>query len=93
MTNLFKRFFKKEKEEENMRAVAYGELCIGWTSAPNSIFSVIFYEDDNKKLYRVSGRDAPMFDKTTEYAECETWLHTGLLPEWAKDPIAEKLSR
>ena len=92
MSNIFERFFKKG-EEENIGVIAYGELCISWTNAPNSIFSVIFHENDNKRLYNVSGRDVEMFDKTTQYAECETWLHTGLLPDWAKDPVAEKLSR
>ncbi|KKM69587.1 hypothetical protein LCGC14_1449370 [marine sediment metagenome] len=100
MSNIFKRFFKNneneiEKEvEKEMKAVRYGELRINWTAGPSSVFSVIFYEDDNgKREYRVNGRDTKLFDKTDEYAQCETWKHTGLFPDWAKDPIAEKLSR
>lgn len=96
MSNMFKRFFKKEekKVKKEMRVIAYGELNIKWTKGPDSIYSVIFYDnDDNERQYKVAGRDTELFDKIREYAHCETWKHTGLLPEWAKDPVAEKLSR
>ena len=96
MFNLFKNLFKNDEKEikKEMRVIAYGELSIKWTKGPESIFSIIFYENDNhEREYKITGRDIQMFDKVREYAECETWQHTGLLPTWAKDPVAEKLSR
>ena len=96
MSNIFERFFSSNEKEvkKEMRVIAFGELGIQWTEGPESIFSIIFYEnDDHEREYKVTGRDIRLFDKIREYAQCETWEHTGLLPDWAKDPVAEKLSR
>lgn len=72
-----------------MRVVRYGEPVIDW-----SVFSIMFYENDNgKRRYTVKSAYTYRFKRTSQFAQCETWLHTGLFPEWAKDPLAEKLSR
>ncbi len=92
---MFKDFFKRRK----MRVVRYGEITAVFSTS-HSIgemtgqYSIIFFENDNgKREYIVKGSLSCYFDKTPYFTHCETWKHTGLLPEWAKDPVAEKLSR
>ena len=77
------------------RAVRFAELRIRWMSdSCDTTLSVIFYENGNgRRKYIVSGHNQKHFCRTEYYAPCETWLHTGLFPEWSKDPLAEKLSR
>ena len=84
-------FFKRRK----YRAVQFGEPQTSWTDGTSTTFSVIFYENDNgKRKYSVTGaRRGESFNNTSHYAPCETWKRIGLLPKWAKDPLAEKLSR
>ena len=88
---MFKSFFKNRK----FRAIAFAELEVSWTDDTSNIFSVIFFENGNdKRKWIVSGgRESQNFYNTSYHAPCETWKHTGLLPEWAKDPLAEKLMR
>ena len=88
---MFKDFFKKRK----YRATQFGEVNIDWTDGSFTVFSVIFFENDNgKRKWTVSGGSyGETFSNTSYYAACEIWKHTGLFPEWAKDPVAEKLSR
>ena len=88
---MFENFFKKRK----YRAIAFGEIEVNWTSGAFTVYSVIFFENDNgKRKWTVSGGgDKNIFSNTQYYAPCVTWKHTGLLPEWAKDPVAEKLCR
>lgn len=85
------KFFKKRK----FRAVGFAEIQITWTIAGKIPYSIIFFENDNcKRKYRVSGANHSRdFHRSSYYPPCETWKHTGLFPEWAKDPLAEKLSR
>lgn len=88
---MFKKFFKRRK----MRAIAFGEVHVSWTDGTFTVFSVIFFENDNdKRKWTVSGGSGDQnFYNTSYYAPCQTWKHTGLFPEWAKDPMAEKLMR
>ncbi len=88
---MFKDFFKRRK----YRAVAFGEVNVDWDGGSFTIFSVLFYENNNgKRKWTTSGGDrSKCFSNTSYKAACEIWRHTGLLPIWAKDPIAEKLSR
>lgn len=88
---MFGKFFKRRK----YRAVAFGEIHVPWTDGTSTVFSVIFFENDNgERKWIVSGgsSDQKLYN-TKYYAPCETWKHVGLLPEWAKDPVAEKLCR
>lgn len=88
---MFKDFFKKRK----MRVIAFGEPVIKWIDGRSTLYSIIFYENDNgKRKYTVKDQNyIGSFSSTRHSIHCETWKRTGLLPEWAKDPIAEKLSR
>ena len=87
---MFGNFFKKRK----YRAIAFGELSIAWSDDRTATISIIFFENDNgKRKYIISGYNSSSFHNTRSYAPCETWKHTGLLPAWAKDPLAEKLIR
>ena len=88
---MFKDFFKNRK----MRVIAFGETRVSWKDGGFTVFSVIFFENDNgKRKWTVEGaKSGQRFHNTSYYAPCQTWKHTGLLPEWAKDPLAEKLSR
>lgn len=82
---MFMDFFKRRK----MRMVRFGELVVDWV-----VYSVVFYENDNgRRKYTVSSAYTYRFKRTIQFAHCETWKRTGLLPVWAKDPIAEKLTR
>jgi len=88
---MFNDFFKRRK----YRVIAFGEVRVSWADSTFTVFSVIFFENDNgKRKWTVSGgKHSSNFNNTSYYAPCQTWQHTGLLPEWAKDPLAEKLSR
>lgn len=87
---MFKDFFKRRK----MRPVRFGEPIVQWTNGCATIYSVIFFENDNgKRDYTVKGNLCDQFKKCMPFAQCETWKHTGLWPDWAKDPVAEKLSQ
>lgn len=88
---MFKHFFKRRK----MRATAFGEPTIKWVSGHSTLYSVVFYENDNgKRKYTVECQNyIGNFSSTLQHIHCETWKRTGLLPDWAKDPLAEKLSR
>ena len=87
---MFNDFFKRRK----MRSIGFGDLEITWVSGGHSFFSVVFFENDNgKRKYVVKGGNLCSFLNTSHYSKCEIWKQTGLLPKWAKDPIAEKLSR
>lgn len=87
---VFKDFFKRRK----YRAVRFGEPVVEWTNGAITPYSVIFFENDNgKRKYTVKGTRCDSFKKTLQFTHCETWVHTGLFPDWAKDPVAEKLSR
>ena len=86
----------EEKTPKKAQAIAYAELKVEWLGGGYTYFSVVFYdgEDANERKWIVaSGNNSGMFGNTAYFAPCETWRHTGLLPEWAKDPIAEKLTR
>ena len=86
---MFRDFFKKRK----MRVVKFAELQVNWRGS-HRFYSIIFFENDNgKREYTVKGSLTIFFDETPQFSQCETWVHTGLFPEWAKDPVAEKLSR
>lgn len=77
-----------------MRAIAFGDLEIAWVNGGHSFFSVVFFENDNsERKYIVKGENLHSFPNTSHFSKCEIWKHTGLLPEWAKDPMAEKLIR
>lgn len=81
-----------------MRVVRFGEFAtIFSTSSSGELrgqYSIIFYENGNdKRKYTVKGSLTEFFNKTPQFAQCETWVHTGLFPEWAKDAMAEKLVR
>ena len=84
-------FFKRRK----MRVVRYGEFAAVFGArygAMTGQYSIIFYENDyGKREYTVKGSLSCYFDKTPQFSQCETWKHTGLWPDWAKDPLAEKL--
>jgi len=86
-------FFKRRK----MRVVRYGEITALFGARYGKMtgqYSIIFFENDNgKREYTVKGSLSSYFDKTPEFSHCETWKYTGLFPDWAKDPLAEKLSR
>ena len=89
---MFKDFFKNRK----FRAIAFSEQNFGWTDGTFTTFSIVFFENNNgNRKWTVTGSNAEQngFRKSPQYASCETWRHTGLLPEWAKDPLAEKLMR
>jgi len=88
---MFKDFFKRRK----MRAIAFGEIRVTWADGTFTVFSIIFFQNDNgKRKWTAEGaKKRQKFYNTQYYAPCQTWKHTGLLPEWAKDPLAEKLSR
>ncbi len=88
---MFRNFFKRRK----FRAVRFGEVEVKWMDGSFTVFSVIFLENDNdKRKWTVSGGgNYQSFITTSYYASCETWKHTGLFPEWSKDPMAEKLCR
>ena len=93
----FRKYFEKRKalvKQREFRTVRFAELPIDWTDGRHSVLSIIFYENDNgERKYIVSGLHSSHFPNTTFYAPCQTWKHTGLFPEWSKDPLAEKLSR
>ena len=87
---MFKDFFKQRK----MRPIAFGEPIVKWSDGDRNLYSIVFFENDNgKRKYKVKGRNLASFNQSYCYVPCETWVGTGLLPEWAKDPLAEKLSR
>ena len=87
---MFKDFFKRRK----MRVIAFGEPKVKWNDGDSHLYSIIFYENDNgERKYTVKGRNLVSFRRSWCYIPCETWKSTGLLPNWAKDPVAEKLSR
>ena len=90
---MFRDFFKRRK----MRVVRYGEITAIFGARGGEMtgqYSIIFFENDNgKREYTVKGSLSCYFDKTPQFSHCETWKHTGLFPEWAKDPLAEKLMR
>jgi len=87
---MFKNFFKRRK----MRTIAFGEPKVEWDDGEIHLYSIVFFENDNgKRKYIVKGRNLSSFHVTDPYIACETWKHSGLLPEWAKDPMAEKLMR
>ena len=78
-----------------MRVVRYGEFAAIFGASGGDMrsqYSIMFYENDNgKREYTVKGSLTCFFDKTPQFSQCETWKHTGLWPDWAKDPLAEKL--
>ena len=89
---MFKEFFKRRK----YRAIAFAELPIKWTDGTTTVFSIVFFENDNdERRWTISGNENERrgFSPSGQHASCETWRHTGLLTEWAKDPLAEKLCR
>lgn len=88
---MFKTFLKRRK----YRATSFGEVEVKWASGHYTVFSIVFFENDNgKRKYKVAGGDSDrLFTNSSSFAHCETWRHTGLLPIWAKDPLAEKLTR
>ena len=88
---MFGDFFKRRK----MRVVGFGEPTIKWRSGHQTLYSIVFYENDNgKRKYTVRAQNhIGDFNVTHQSIHCETWKRTGLLPEWAKDPLAEKLTR
>ena len=87
---MFRDFFKKRK----MRVIAFGEPKITWSDGDSNTFSIVFYQNDNgKREYTIKGRNSSHFRGCRYYVPCETWKSTGLLPSWAKDPVAEKLTR
>lgn len=88
---MFNDFFKKRK----YRAIAFGEPTIKWRCGSQTLYSIVFYENDNgKRKYTIQGQnDIGDFSTSYQYIHCKTWERTGLLPSWAKDPVAEKLSR
>lgn len=97
---MFNNFFKIFKPKSKPIAVRFGELSATFTfnsdTSDNLIaqYSVIFFEyEDGKREYTVKGSYVQYFNKTTYFLHCETWKYTGLFPEWAKDPLAEKLCR
>ncbi len=82
---MFKDFFKRRK----MRVVAFGELEIYDVPC-----YVVFYVNDNdRRKYTIKGNSSRYFKDTRGFIHCEIWVDTGLLPTWAKDPVAEKLMR
>lgn len=95
MIKMIKRFFNRRK----MRAIAFGDIKTTWTDGYDNKtivhYAVIFFENDlEERKWTVSGGDdIKTFNKTSYPTQCEIWKHTGLLPEWAKDPLAEKLCR
>jgi len=87
---MFGGFFKRRK----FRTVAFAEVNIKWADSTTSRVIVFFLENDNeKRKYTLKGYGSHVFEQTHYYGPCEIWNRTGLLPEWAKDPLAEKLSR
>lgn len=88
-------FFKKYFERKKFRVIAFSEPVTEWKDNSFSQFSIVFYENDiGERKWEVSGGDVlRVFENTTEYIKCETWRRTGLLPDWVKDPMVEKLSR
>ncbi len=83
-------------DDRKMRTIAYGEPEVLWNGGGNTLFSIIFYENNHgKRKYTVEQQNYQYghFHYTHEHIHCETWIKTGLLPSWAKDPIAEKLVR
>jgi len=88
---MFGDFFKRRK----MRVVAFGEPTVKWSDTNPTLFSIVFYENDNgRREYTIEGQNhINSFHRTQHAVHCETWKRTGLLPTWAKDPVAEKLSR
>ena len=92
---MFMNFFKRRK----MRVIRYAEMTVVFSTSHSNggmtgQYSIIFFENDNgKREYTVKGSLSCYFDRTPYFSQCETWVHTGLLPEWAKDPLAEKLMR
>ena len=88
----------KVKPKPKPKTVRFGELSVTFHFNDSSDlvaqYSVIFFEqEDGEREYTVKGSHTMWFDRTTYFAQCETWKYTGLFPEWAKDPLAEKLSR
>ena len=82
---MFGGFFKRRK----MRVIAFGKL-----EFHGSRCYVVFYQNNNdKRKYKMKGNDSGMFKHSSKYVDCNIWADTGLLPTWAKDPVAEKLSR
>ena len=88
-------FFKKYFERRKFRVVRFGEVEVKWKNDTFTVYSVIFSENDNdeRKWSVTGGTKQKVFYNTSFFAQCETWKHTGLFPDWAKDPLAEKLSR
>ncbi|KKM69584.1 hypothetical protein LCGC14_1449340 [marine sediment metagenome] len=88
---MFGNFFKRRK----YRVIAFGEVKVNWVGGNSTVFCIIFFENDNGKRKWTSsgGGRSEYFSNTSYQAACEIWKHTGLFPEWAKDPVAEKLSR
>jgi len=87
---MFGGFFKRRK----YRPVRFGEIDISCSSGYDSNVLVLFFENDNgKRKYTVKRCYTCHFKSTKYYVSCEIWKNTGLYPEWAKDPVAEKLSR
>ena len=96
MIKMIKRFFRRRK----MRVIAFADLETNWIDGYDNKtivhFAVIFFENDNGVRYwTVSGGNnrGSTFENTSYPIQCEIWKHTGLLPEWAKDPLAENLCR
>jgi len=88
---MFKDFFKNRK----MRVIGFGEPTVKWIDGNQTLYSIVFYENDNgKRKYTVQSQNyIGAFSTTRQGIHCETWKRTGLLPTWSKDPLAEKLSR
>ena len=84
-------FFKNRR----FHAVRFGEVHVDWVDGTFTVFSIIFFENgnDERKWSASGGKRYQQFENTSYYAACQTWKYTGLFPEWAKDPLAEKLSR
>ena len=82
-----------------MRVVRFGKITVTFTTGLRKEemigqYSIIFHENNNgKREYTVKGSLCQHFEKTPYFTHCETWKYTGLFPEWAKDPLAEKLMR
>lgn len=85
------KFFAKRKYE----VVRFGEVRVEWKDSGFTVFSVIFLENGygKRKWTASGGKNNENFNNTSYYAPCETWVHTGLFPDWAKDAMAEKLMR
>ena len=83
-------FFK----EREYRTVRFGELDLIANGREEFRILVLFQENNKgNRRYIVKGKYISSFCQLDAYLECETWKETDLFPEWAKDPVAEKLGR